>query len=444
MLSRESLSYAFALSLFTVGCSPDAAPGPAPEPQKPAGSECSDAGTPGCVVASDKQRITSPSVPDADLKVAAADTTAFALDLYQRLRTEKGNLFYSPFSISEALAMTFAGARGETATQMAAALHFNLPPAQLHPAFNAIDLALASRGKGAADKDGQGFRLTVANALWGQTGHGFAAPFLDTLGQNYGAGMHVVDFIDGPESSRALINKWVSLRTEDRIKDVLPPGSVSSDTRLVVTNAVYFNAAWKMPFETSSTKLAPFTRRDNSTVDVQMMSAYREMAYSSGADYAAVTLPYDGNELSMVAILPPQGSLDSFEASLTAARLADILDGMVDHGVSITMPRFRFESSFSLGDALAKLGMPLAFSDAADFSGIDSKPGLSMSSVVHKALVDVNEAGTEAAAATGVVIGITSVPPPAEIHLDHPYLFLIRDNATGTIVFLGRVEDPSP
>jgi serpin B len=439
MRSLEALSFAFALSLLAAGCSSASTPEP---PDR--GAAACDSSKPGCVVASDKQRITSPSVPDADLKAAVAGNTAFALDLYQQLRTEKGNVFYSPFSISEALAMTFAGARGETATQMAAALHFELPPAQLHPAFNALDLALASRGKGAAGKDGQGFRLTIANALWGQTGHSFAAPFLDTVGQNYGAGVHVVDFRGDAEISRSLINGWVASRTENRISELLPEGSVSSDTRLVLTNAVYFNAAWRVPFQASDTKLAPFTRRDGSQVDVQMMSGHRQLPYNDGADYAAVTLPYDGNELSMVAILPPQGSLDAFEASLTADRLTSILDGMSEHGVTITLPRFKIASTFSLGDQLAKLGMPIALSEAADFSGIDGKGGLMISGVAHRAVVDVNETGTEAAAATGVVVGITSAPPPAEIHLDHPYLFVIRDNATRTLLFVGRVEDPAP
>jgi len=437
MRSRKTFPFAFALSLFAVGC----AESPAPPDEL---VDCADASKPGCVVASDKQRITNPSVPVADQKAAVLGNTAFALDLYQQLRTEKGNLFYSPLSISEALAMTYAGARGETETQMAKALHFDLPQAQLHPAFNALDLALAQLGQGAAGKDGKGFRLNISNALWSQSGESLAAPFLDTLGQNYGAGVHVVDFIGAAESSRTMINEWVAKKTEDKIKNLLPQGSISSDTRLVLTNTVYFNAAWQTPFETSNTKLASFTRGDSSKVEVQTMTGYQEMPYGEGADYAAVALPYDGNELSMVMILPPQGGLDAFEASLTPARLTTLLDTMGGRGVSITLPRFKVESSFSLADQLSKLGMTAAFSDAADFTGINPKGGLSIGSVVHKAFVDVDEAGTEAAAATAVTIGVTSAPEPAEIHLDHPYLFLIRDNKSGTILFLGRVEDPSP
>jgi serpin B len=327
---------------------------------------------------------------------------------------------------------------------MAKALHFDLPQTKLHPAFNALDLALASRGQGAAGTDGEGFRLNVASALWNQIGHPLSTSFLDTLGQNYGEGVHLADFVADAGGSRELINDWVAARTEDRIEDLLPQGALGPETRLVVTNAVYFNAAWQEPFDPAATKTAPFTRPDTTQVDVPTMSGFREVPYGEGADYAAVELPYSGNQLSMLMILPPQGTLSAFEASLTPDKLATIVGGMSEHGVTITLPRFGVDSSFSLGDTLAQLGMPVAFTDMADFSGIDGKPDLKLTSVVHKAFVRVDEAGTEAAAATGAVVGTTSAPPPAMIHLDHAYLFLIRDKPTGTIVFLGRVEDPSP
>ena len=437
MRSSHTLSFAFALSLSAVSCTPTT------EPPKPVVTECGDLSTPGCIVGSGKLRVNDPSVPDADLKAVIAGNTSFALDLYQQIRTTPGNLFYSPFSISETMAMVYAGARGETESQMAKALHLDLEQPKLHPAFNALDLELASRGKAAAGADGAGFRLNIANALWGQTGHTFQTPFLDILGESYGTGVHVVDFIGAPDESRQLINDWVAARTGDKIKDLLPQGAVSTETRLVITNAVYFNAAWQTPFKPTDTKLVSFMRPDGSKVDVPTMSGFREALYGEGADYAAIALPYDGNELAMVAILPPQGTLDAFEASLTADKLSTILAGMSGHGVAITLPRFKISSSFSLADQLSKLGMPAAFTEMADFSGMDGKNDLSLTAVLHKAFVQVNEAGTEAAAATGVVIGTTSVPPPAEIHLDHSYLFLIRDSKTGTILFLGRIEDPS-
>ena len=431
---RRAFPLAFTLAIFATACTGDETQGPAPE--------CTDPNTAGCVVASSKQRITSPNVPDADLAAAVSGNTEFATSLYQQLRGEPGNLFYSPFSISEALAMAWAGAKGETATQMATALHFTLPDTQLHPAFNAIDLALMSRGEGKAGADGGKFRLNVANALWGQMGYPFQAPFLDTLALNYGAGMHVVDFEKSPDPSRVTINDWVAERTEDRIKDLLPKGSIDSDTRLVLTNAIYFNAAWETPFETESTKDLDFTLQGGTKIQVPTMTGYQDTGYGEGEGWAAMDMPYDGHELSMVLVLPAAGPLDAFEPSLTSARIDEILSGMGHRSVNVTLPRFKVESAFSLKDQLSKLGMPLAFSDGADFSAIDGKGGLAIGDVVHKAFVNVNEAGTEAAAATGVTFGITSAPEPAEIHFDRPFLFFIRDIATKSVLFVGRVADP--
>lgn len=429
-------SLALALALTAVACGSGGS-GP---------SDCTDPNTPGCVVASAKERIQSPST--ADVAVVAAENNAFALDLYQQLRTQPGNLFYSPFSISEALAMAWAGSNGGTQTDMVAALRHTLSQDRVHPAMNAIDLALASRGHDAKGADGGAFRLNIANALWGQIGYTFQQPFLDTLGSNYGAGLHILDFIKQPDASRTLINTWVSDRTEDRIKDLLPEGSVTPDTRLVLTNAVYFNAAWFNPFDAKNTKPATFTKRDGSTVQVPTMAGSFELSYGAGDDYAAVSLPYDagqmeGYELEMVLVLP-SGSLDDFEASLDSTKVHDIVKSLGTYDVTITMPKFKIESQFSLADALGKLGMKSAFDPAqADFSKITATDKLYITDVVHKAWVDVDEAGTEAAAATGVVFGDTAAPELREIHLDHPYLFFIRDIQTNTILFVGRVDDPS-
>ena len=423
------------LALGAVACTGTTTP-------DPIAPECTDPAKAGCLVASSKQRAT-PSAPEADVTELTTGNTTFALNLYQQLRAKEGNVFYSPFSISEALAMTYAGARGNTETQMAAALNFTLPQDKLHAAWNNLDTALMSRGKGAKAADGKAFRLSVANALWGQIDFPFAAPFLDTLAVNYGAGMHVVDFINSPEPSRELINDWVAERTEDKIKDLLPKGSISGDTRLVLTNAIYFNAAWETPFKTSDTKDADFKKRDGSVISVPTMFGSQETGYGSGSGWSALRMPYDGNELSMILVLPDAGTLDAFEAGLNAEALDAITKSLGHHQVTITMPKFKFTSSFSLVEQLSTLGMTDAFSDKADFTGISEKGGLSISDVVHKAFVGVDEAGTEAAAATGVVIGVTSAPEPAEIHLDHPFLFFIRDNATGAILFFGRVEDPS-
>jgi serpin B len=426
------------LSLSTLACSSQIDPTPA----APVDAECTDATKPGCIVRSSQQRIQSPNVPAADLGALVSGNTEFAANLYQQLRTEPGNFFYSPHSISSALGMTWAGAKGKTETDMATALAVTLPQSQFHPAMNMLDQELASRGQGAKGADGGGFRLNVANALWGQVGYPFEAAFLDMLGLNYGAGMHIVDFEGQPLQAVDLINGWVEKKTEDRIKDILSPDSVNSGTKLVLTNAVYFNAAWQVPFEPSNTKPGTFTTQAGASVMVPMMHGSFEVPYVAGADYAAVELPYDGQELSMVLVLP--NDLATFEAGLTGAKLDQIAGSLSStYMVDTAMPTFEFDSKFGLVEPLKALGMGIAFSDAADFSGINGTGGLVITDVIHQSFVKVNEAGTEAAAATAVIIGETSVPQPASISLDKPFVFFIRDIQTKAVLFVGRVADPS-
>ncbi|HTN90740.1 MAG TPA: serpin family protein [Sorangium sp.] len=425
------------LSLVFAGCASDSAD-PQPEPQP---SACSDPGKAGCVVASDKQRISDPAVPAADLKELVGGNTDFALALYQQLAGTPGNLFYSPYSVSSALAMTYAGARGATETEMAGALRFTLPQERLHPAFNALDRALARRGQGAEGKDGEGFRLKVANALWGQVGSSFAPSFLDVLAESYGAGLRVVDFAQAPDEARGIINGWVAERTEDRIKDILPEGAIQPATRLVLTNAVYFNAAWQLPFDEEDTAPGDFTLGDGTAVSVPMMNGSAQVGYGEGDGYEALELPYDGGELSMVLVLPAEGG--ELEAGLDRERLEGVIGSLGTRSVTMTLPKFKFESTLDLVPQLVELGMPIAFTGRADFSGIDGQGGLFISDVLHKAFVSVDEAGTEAAAATAVVIGETSAPEPATIRFDRPFLFFIRDIETGAVLFVGRVMNPS-
>jgi serpin B len=430
----------FVLSLAAAGCETPPETNPTPEPSE----ECHDADKPGCVITSDKQRITSPDVPPEDRTALVTGNSSFALDLYQEVRQKEGNLFYSPFSISTALAMTYAGAKADTETAMAETLHFTLPQDKLHPAFNWLDLQLESRGQGADGADGQGFRLHVVNALWGQIGYNFEPPFLDTLGLNYGAGMHIVDFAGDPQGSADLVNGWVSDQTEGKIEKLVPASAITPETVLILTNAIYFNAAWKYPFETASTKDGTFTLSDGSTVTVPMMHNAPEMQYGEGAGYQAVSMPYDGDELSMIFLLPEQGTLADFEASLDAAKLGGIVGGMTTHQVDITMPKFKFEYELGLKKTLESMGMEVAFqSGVADFTGINSQGKPYIQDVLHKAFIGVNEAGTEAAAATAVIIGDESAPEPAAIALDRPFLFVIRDDATGSLLFVGRVADPT-
>ncbi len=400
---------------------------------------------PGVAVASEKERVSSPDVAGGDLNTLVEGNTAFAFALYRRLVEQEGgkNLFYSPYSISLALAMTYAGARGETEEQMAEALRFKLPQEDLHPAFNALDQELAQRGEGAEGKDQEGFRLNIANAIWGQEDYEFLSTFLDVLAENYGAGLRVLDFATAPEESRVAINDWVSEQTEGKIEDLIPQGLISSLTRLVLTNAIYFNAAWADPFEEESTEEGAFRLLDGSEVSVPMMRQTESFGYAEGGDYQAIELPYDGHELSMVIVLPEEGELEAFEDSLDAERLDAILKARERRQVALTMPKFEFEAQFSLAQTLAALGMPQAFTPDADFSGMTGARDLFISEVVHKAFVSVDEAGTEAAAATAVVMVESAMPEePVEMTVDHPFLFLIRDIESGAILFVGRVVDP--
>jgi serpin B len=391
-------------------------------------------------VASEKPRSTTPAIDMADVIKVANGNTAFAADLYQALRGDQANLFYSPLSISIALAMTYAGARGETAEQMAETMHYDLAQPGLHAALNSLDLLLAGRGEGAKGKDGKGFRLNVVNAIWGQRDYHFETAYLDTIAVNYGAGVRLLDYVKEPDNSRKIINQWVSDQTEQRIKDLIPAGVIDNMTRLVLTNAVYFNAAWANPFAKEATRAGDFLCADGATVKKQMMSANESFGYASGDGWQLVELPYDRNELAMDIILPDEGGWTAFEDDLTAERLAGMLAEIQSQQVQLTMPKFEFENEFSLGRTLAAMGMPVAFTGDADFSGITGKRDLHIGEVIHKSFVAVDEAGTEAAAATAVVMRLTAMPAePVVVNVDRPFVFLIRDLETGVVLFMGRV-----
>ena len=395
------------------------------------------------VALSEKQRDTSPNVSASDSATLVDNNSEFAFDLYQDLIHQDGNLFYSPYSISLALAMTYAGARGETEQQMANTLHFALQQDRLHPAFNSLDLALASRGEGAKGKDDKGFRLHIVNAIWGQKDYQFLPEFLDVLAENYGAGLRLLDFVREPDQSRITINNWVSDQTEGKIEDLIPQGVIDTLTRLVLTNAIYFNAAWLNPFDKELTSNGTFHLLDGGDVTVPMMRQTHSFSYATGDEYQAVELPYDGNQLSMIIMLPDTGKFESFQNSLNASLVNHIVSDLQSREVDLTMPKFQFESEFSLADTLAAMGMPVAFSDEADFSGMTGNRELTITDVVHKAFVSVDEAGTEAAAATAVVVGLTAMPEqPVQVTVDRPFIFLIRDIQTGAILFVGQVMNP--
>ena len=419
-------------------------PPPASTPVKvnPTDTPGSSQPQPGGVAISNKQRSTKPTATPKDISQLVSGSTAFAFDLYQALCSSMaGNLFYSPYSMSIALAMAQAGARGDTLSQINQVLHFNLPGETLHQAFNALQLDLANRARNADQPDKNDFSLNIANATWGQADYQFLPTYLDVLAENYGAGMRLVDFKTDPEKARQLINDWVAQQTAQKIPDLIPAGQLTPMTHLVLTNAIYFKAAWERTFDENRTVSDSFTNLDSKQVKVPMMNQQASFDYAKGNGYQAVRLPYSADKLSMLVILPDTGKFTDFEKSLTPAQLDTILKNLDSATLNLSLPKFKYTSSLALVDTLQKMGLKDAFNpSAADLSGMDGTRNLSISSVLHKAYVNVDENGTEAAAATAVVIGVTSMPVDViDFKIDRPFIFLIQDNQTGSILFMGRV-----
>lgn len=391
---------------------------------------------------SSQTRNLSPDLLSGETEELVAGNCAFAFDLYRQCLIEdnSSNLFYSPLSISMALAMTYAGAKNDTETQMATALHFTLPQDRLHNAFNALDLALLNPGK---TGDPNGFQLMISNATWGQTGYTFLDGYLDILALNYGAAIHLLDFQNSPDTARTVINRWVSLNTAFKINHLLPPNAITALTRLVLTNAIYFKADWQAPFEKAYTRDRPFFLPDGSPVAVPFMEQVHHFNYYAvEGDVAAIELPYQGETVSMLVLLPAEGTFHHFESSLDKTRIDTIVSGLEEREVHLSFPAFSFEWGASLVTLFKQLGMTDAFAHA-DFSGINGETNLYISDIFHKAFISVDEKGTEAAAATAVIVGETAVPGPDVIlTVDHPFVLLIREKTTGTILFLGRVTDP--
>ena len=438
--NHHIISKSFAAALCATAISVACLPGPNPGPEPPAG--------PGELIQSNLQRELSPQIEQSDYQNQVAANSDFAFDMYHVLSQDADNtnkdLFFSPHSITLALAMTYAGARGQTASEMATALHFELPQARLHPVFNQLDLDLMSRGQNAQGSDGQPFRLKVANSIWGEQSLGFEADFLDTLALNYGAGMRAVDFINQPDPTRIAINDWVAEQTENRILDLIPQGAITSDTRLVLSNAIYFNASWLNPFEETATTSADFYALNGDSVSVDMMRQTEDFTYFSNDEVTLVGLPYDGEELSMYVLMPAAGSFAQFETDLNANMLAQLQSQAQRTNLDLSLPKWGFAGdTISLQKVFKQLGMQQAFSMSADFSGITSDTDLFISDVLHKAFVKVNEAGTEAAAATAVVFNDTGIgADPIAVSVDHPFIYVIQDQASGQILFVGRVVNP--
>jgi serpin B len=373
--------------------------------------------------------------------------TAFALDLYAQISQGDGNRFISPFSISTALAMTYVGAQDETALQIAKALRFTLPPSQLHPAFHRLIAELFSRNSNPAAHDQPAdVQLFTANALWCQSGERILPDFQQRIEINYRGGVYPVDFRGASQEALRTINDWVLEQTKGKIVDLLKPGHIDRHTLLVLTNAIYFKALWASPFCKDKTAPEEFHTLPRDHVRVEMMRQLSRFRYYDDASLQALELPYKGDTLAIVIFLPrAKDGLRQLESSLTAAKIENCLNRLTSHRVDLRLPRFKLTAECELKDALSKLGMPIAFQPgAADFSGITGNRELVLSAVVHKAFVEIEEKGTEAAAATGAVFARTAVvaQPPMMFVADHPFFFLIRDTKTGSILFMGRLVRP--
>ena len=396
----------------------------------------------------------------ADLKAVAAGNFKFALKLYDQLKNQKGNLFLSPYSISTALAMTHAGARGETETEMTKALQFPTFPdkeggqlgrERLHAAFSELKLGLRE-----AQKQGD-VQLSIANALWPQKNYAFRPEYLNLIERDYDSVGRPLDYANG-EKARGIINRWVEQETKEKIKDLIPSGALDSLTRMVLTNAIYFKGDWLTQFKEKSTREMPFKISPDKTVQTPMMYQKGNFGYYQDPDVQVLEMPYKGDKVSMFVLLPNQGggqpfrrptnppakkkTLADLEKILSPAKLSEWVGKVRRAKVDTWFPKFKMTSEFSLSQQLQALGMKKAFG-GADFSGMDGTKNLYISAVLHKAFVEVNEEGTEAAAATAVVIRTKSARPMGpRFRADHPFLFLIRDKATGSILFLGRYAEP--
>jgi len=377
----------------------------------------------------------------------AQGNNQFTLEIYRKLAGGGDNLFLSPYSISTALAMTYLGAAGQTEAQIAATLHY--PTAAPEPG-RSLDRAEFSKCLGAMNRDlnargKQGsYELAVANALWPQKGYKFLDEYIRLVRGNFDAELTELDYRQQTEKARLTINSWVEDKTNDKIKDLIPEGMLGPTVRMVLTNAVYFKGDWNTQFKPERTKDAPFIMINGETVNTPMMNQTEDFKYAETEALQVLELPYVKNELSMIVLLPKvKDGLPDVEKSLMIGKLSDTLDSLRKRKVDVSLPKFKITSKFSLASVLRSMGITDAFSRNADFSRMTAGKDLFISEVVHKAYVDVNEEGTEAAAATGITMKVLSIPaPPARFVADHPFMFLIRDNQTGSILFIGRLMNP--
>ena len=382
-----------------------------------------------------------PVVDPADRESLVTGNIRFAVDFYRQLAVEDGNVFFSPYSISSALAMTYGGAKGATKQEMREVLHFTLDSALLHKNFNALEDDILS------DSD---IKLSIVNQTWGEYRTVFKQEYLDLLAVNYGTGINLVDFAGDPDGCRELINSWIADQTSDKIPDLLPEESIDAATTLALTNAIYFYGNWQTQFDKGLTVDKPFYRSPDDTVNAAMMSfsdnpdETMQFRYTKNDYCSALELPYTGNRFAMTVILPADSNLSGFEQQLSVDRISQITEQLETEDVHVTLPAFSFTSaSLPLKRKFMNLGMNNPFTGEADFTGICESPRIFIDDIHHKAFINVNEEGTESAAASGVVMVWESAQQVERFVANRPFFFMIRDRETGTILFMGRVVDPT-
>lgn len=377
--------------------------------------------------------------PAKDSSATVDAANQFAFELYGQYKDASDNIFFSPYSISSALEMTYEGARGKTASEMQSVFHFFADPNVRIPSFEKLYSQI--------NPQKATYQLSTANALWAQKDYPFDPNYTKTIETYYGGKTTNLDFKADTEGSRQTINSWVSSKTNSKIPELFAKGTLNEYTRMVLTNAVYFKGKWDSQFEKEATRQKDFTVQSGSKVKCSMMNKQSDLNYAETADYQAIELPYEKNDLSMIVILPKAGRMSAVENNLSTVKFSEIKKSLNSELVDLSLPKFKFDTSYDMNETLSTMGMPTAFdSNGADFSGMDGTKNLFIGLVVHKAYVDVNEEGTEATAATGVGMKTTSIEMPQQpkiFNADHPFIFAIVHDFTGSILFLGKVNDPT-
>lgn len=369
---------------------------------------------------------------DGTISTVVDASNRFAFDLYRKYSSDGGNILFSPYSISTALSMVYEGAEGETADEMEAVFHFVEEPSERRTAVARIHEVV--------NGEDQDYELNTANALWMQEDYPIIRYYIDAIVNYYGGEANSLDFSEAPDESRIIINDWVEEKTNDRIKDLFPPNAINRDVVLVLTNAIYFKGNWLIEFDEEGTKKEEFHVSPTESVEVDMMSLQEErFNYTETYDMQVLELHYTGKDVSMILILSKENNLAHVESTLSCNELGVLTERLKESVVDVYLPKFKLETKYFMKQDLIEMGMPTAFTPSANFTGITEVEVLFIDKVIHQAFIEVNEEGTEAAAATGVVIPRGATQPKKVFRADHPFIFIIRDRVTGIILFMGRI-----